>query len=131
MDRQQTKEALRLLESHQPFVRAAVVRATGSVPGKVGASMLVRMDGSTMGTVGGAALEEEVKVLAQEMFTTTTNTTMGTHNLNSAPPQDQSTTPTIHIISSSSNCIIRDSIIHTPLNPRFLMGTDAAIHIFP
>jgi xanthine dehydrogenase accessory factor len=72
MDRQQTKEALRLLESHQPFVRAAVVRATGSVPGKVGASMLVRMDGSTMGTVGGAALEEEVKVLAQEMFTSRT-----------------------------------------------------------
>jgi xanthine dehydrogenase accessory factor len=72
MDRQQTREALRLLESHQPFVRAAVVRATGSVPGKVGASMLVRMDGSTMGTVGGAALEEEVKVLAQEMFTSRT-----------------------------------------------------------
>jgi xanthine dehydrogenase accessory factor len=68
MDRRQTREALRLLESHQPFVRASVVKATGSVPGKVGASMIVRGDGSTMGTVGGAALEEQVKALAQAAF---------------------------------------------------------------
>jgi xanthine dehydrogenase accessory factor len=66
MDRRQAREALRLLETHQPFVRAAVVRASGSVPGKLGASMLVRADGTTMGTVGGAALEEEVKALARE-----------------------------------------------------------------
>jgi xanthine dehydrogenase accessory factor len=69
VDRRQTKEALRLLETHQPFVRATVVRATGSVPGKVGASMIVQQDGSTMGTVGGAALEEEVKALARAAFT--------------------------------------------------------------
>ena len=64
MDRRQTREALRLLESHQPFVRAVVVQTTGSVPGKLGASMLVRSDGSTVGTVGGAALEEQVRTLA-------------------------------------------------------------------
>jgi xanthine dehydrogenase accessory factor len=68
MDRRQTREALRLLESHQPFVRATVVRATGSVPGKAGASMLVEADGSTFGTVGGAALEERVKELARAAF---------------------------------------------------------------
>jgi len=68
MDRKLTREALRLMELHQPFVRATVVRATGSVPGKVGASMLVRSDGSTIGTVGGAALEERVKELARETF---------------------------------------------------------------
>ncbi len=68
MDRRQTKEALRLLEAHQPFVRASVVKTTGSVPGKLGASMIVRADGSTMGTVGGAALEEEVKALAAATF---------------------------------------------------------------
>lgn len=61
MDRRQTREALRLLDAHQPFVRAVVVRASGSVPGKTGASMLVRADGTTLGTIGGAALEEEVK----------------------------------------------------------------------
>lgn len=65
MDRRQTREALRLLESHQPFVRAVVVQTTGSVPGKLGASMLVRSDGSTVGTIGGAALEEQVRTLAQ------------------------------------------------------------------
>ncbi|MGA8536861.1 MAG: XdhC/CoxI family protein [Thermoplasmata archaeon] len=69
MDRRQTREALRLLESHQPFVRASVVKTTGSVPGKLGASMIIRADGSTMGTVGGAALEEEVKALAAQAFT--------------------------------------------------------------
>ncbi len=68
MDRKLTREALRLMELHQAFVRATVVRATGSVPGKVGASMLVRGDGSTVGTVGGAALEERVKELAHDAF---------------------------------------------------------------
>ena len=61
MDRRLTREALRLMERHEPFVRATVVRAAGSVPGKVGASMLIRADRSFLGTVGGAALEEKVK----------------------------------------------------------------------
>ncbi len=65
MNRRLTREALRLLERHEAFVRATVVRATGSVPGKLGASMIVRGDGSTLGTVGGAALEEEVKAGAR------------------------------------------------------------------
>jgi len=68
MDRRLTREALRLMESHQPFVRASVVKATGSVPGKLGATMIVRSDGSYLGTVGGAALEERVKSLAMEAF---------------------------------------------------------------
>ena len=68
MDRRLTREALRLLEAHQPFVRATVVRAHGSVPGKVGASMLIRADGSFLGTVGGAILEERVKELARRAF---------------------------------------------------------------
>jgi xanthine dehydrogenase accessory factor len=59
------REALRLWEAHQPFVTATVVRAVGSVPGKVGATMILRSDGSTVGTVGGAALEERVKELAR------------------------------------------------------------------
>jgi len=61
MDRRLTREALRLLEAHQPFVRATVVKTIGSVPGKLGATMIVRSDGSYVGTVGGAALEERVK----------------------------------------------------------------------
>ena len=68
MDRRLTREALRLMEAHQPFVRATVARAKGSVPGKLGASMIVRTDGTTLGTVGGAALEERVRALAEEAF---------------------------------------------------------------
>jgi xanthine dehydrogenase accessory factor len=65
MDLRTAREALRLLEAHRPFVRAVVVAATGSVPGKVGATMIVRSDGTTIGTVGGARLEEEVKLRAE------------------------------------------------------------------
>ncbi len=65
MDRKEAREALRRLEAREPFVRAVVVRTVGSVPGKLGASMLMGPDGSTVGTVGGAALEEEVKRLAR------------------------------------------------------------------
>ena len=68
MDRTLTRESLRLLDRHEAFVRATVVKAVGSVPGKPGASMIVRADGSTMGTVGGAQLEEEVKRLARVVF---------------------------------------------------------------
>jgi len=68
MDRRLTRESLRLLESHQAFVRATVVKAVGSVPGKSGSAMLVRADGTTMGTIGGAQLEEEVKALARVAF---------------------------------------------------------------
>jgi xanthine dehydrogenase accessory factor len=70
MNRRLTREALRLMEAHAPFVRATVVKATGSVPGKLGASMIVRGDGSCMGTVGGAALEERVKELARTVLET-------------------------------------------------------------
>ncbi len=66
MDRRLTTEALRLLDLHQPFARAVVVKVVGSAPGKLGAAMIVRADGSTLGTIGGAALEERVKELAGE-----------------------------------------------------------------
>ncbi|HKS59171.1 MAG TPA: XdhC/CoxI family protein [Thermoplasmata archaeon] len=68
MDRRQAREALRLMEHHLPFVRATVVKTVGSVPGKLGASMLFRPDGSTLGTVGGAALEEKIREHAAHAF---------------------------------------------------------------
>jgi len=64
VDRGTETEVLRLLGLRRPFVRASVVRTVGSVPGKLGATMVVRDDGTTVGTVGGASLEEEVKRLA-------------------------------------------------------------------
>jgi xanthine dehydrogenase accessory factor len=44
---------------------ATVVEATGSVPGKLGARLLVTASGEAIGTVGGAGLEEKVKGLLQ------------------------------------------------------------------
>jgi xanthine dehydrogenase accessory factor len=73
VDRRILRESLRLLEAHQAFVRATVVRARGSVPGKVGATLLLRSDGSTLGTVGGAALEERIKALARSALTSRTS----------------------------------------------------------
>jgi xanthine dehydrogenase accessory factor len=43
-----------------------VVSAHGSVPGRPGATMLVTVDGTSRGTVGGAGLEERVKALCVE-----------------------------------------------------------------
>ncbi len=68
MDRTLTRRALELMDAHQPFVRATVVRTVGSVPGKLGATMLVTGSGAIFGTVGGAALEETVKEIAAKVM---------------------------------------------------------------
>ena len=60
------REAAQLAEQGVPCALAVVASATGSVPGKVGAAMLVTVDGTSRGTVGGAGLEERVKRLCQE-----------------------------------------------------------------
>lgn len=65
MDRRIAREALRLMDAHLDFVRATVVDMVGSVPAKTGSSMLLRPDGSFLGTVGGAALEEQVKEICR------------------------------------------------------------------
>jgi xanthine dehydrogenase accessory factor len=65
MNRRLAREVVRLMDLHVPFVRATVVKATGSVPGKVGATMVLRPDGTFLGTIGGAGLEEKVKELAK------------------------------------------------------------------
>ena len=45
---------------------ATVVEAVGSVPGKLGARLVVTAGGEAMGTVGGAGLEEQVKKLLRD-----------------------------------------------------------------
>lgn len=49
-----------LARAGTPFVVATVARTAGSTPRGAGAKMLVLADGSTVGTVGGGALEHEV-----------------------------------------------------------------------
>ena len=60
------REAADLSERGVACALAVVVEAHGSVPGKVGATMLVTVDGTSRGTVGGAGLEEKVTALCRE-----------------------------------------------------------------
>ena len=69
MDPTLLREAATLAESGEPCALAVVAAAKGSVPGKVGATMLVTRD-ATRGTVGGAGLEERVKALARDALRT-------------------------------------------------------------
>jgi len=50
---------LGLKENNKNFVTVTVVKTTGSTPGKSGFKMIVEPDGSTFGTVGGGAIENE------------------------------------------------------------------------
>lgn len=51
---------LELLQSRQRGALATVVRVSGSTPQQVGARLLLREDGTTLGTVGGGAIENVV-----------------------------------------------------------------------
>ena len=66
MDPAILRQAADLAERGVACALAVVVEATGSVPGKAGATMLVTVDGTSRGTVGGAGLEERVKALCRE-----------------------------------------------------------------
>ncbi len=61
MDRRVLKEAARLADLHDPYVLALIVATEGSAPRRHGGTMLLRSDGTFLGTVGGAQFEEEVK----------------------------------------------------------------------
>ncbi len=54
------EEVSRLRRSDQACAIATIVRSSGSTPRKAGAKMLVRADGSTLGTVGGGRVEADV-----------------------------------------------------------------------
>ena len=49
-------EAVNLLSAGQPCVLATVVRTQGSTPQKSGAMLLVREDGTGVGTLGGGCV---------------------------------------------------------------------------
>lgn len=55
-------QALReVIASGKRGAQATVVRSSGSVPQRVGARLLLKADGTTVGTVGGGAVEEEIR----------------------------------------------------------------------
>lgn len=59
-----------MLEQGESFVMCKIINSEGSTPRKKGACMLVREDGSTIGTVGGGKIEAETERLAAEVFKT-------------------------------------------------------------
>lgn len=62
---EEMKEAF---DRNQPFVICTVVETIGSSPGSIGQKMLVFKDGKTVGTVGGGANEEKVRLAAIDLF---------------------------------------------------------------
>jgi xanthine dehydrogenase accessory factor len=58
--REVVEALLELLTNRQRGALATVVRVSGSTPQQVGARLLLRQDGSTLGTVGGGAIEHVV-----------------------------------------------------------------------
>jgi xanthine dehydrogenase accessory factor len=60
------EEMLRLARRGEPFTLATVVAHSGSSPRKSGTKMLVRGDGSSLGTVGGGRIEQETLQAARD-----------------------------------------------------------------
>ena len=62
------EEALKLLQKGEDCVLATVVRTRGSTPQKSGAKLLVRKDGSGVGTLGGGCVEGDIWFAAKEIM---------------------------------------------------------------
>ncbi|MBN2403747.1 MAG: XdhC family protein [Spirochaetes bacterium] len=58
------EEAVRLLENKKDFALATVITRDGSTPRASGAKMIIRDDGSILGTIGGGSLEATVMTKA-------------------------------------------------------------------
>jgi xanthine dehydrogenase accessory factor len=63
------EEVVRLTRQGEPFALATVVANDGSSPRKAGAKMLVRGDGSSLGTVGGGRIEQDTLEAARTALT--------------------------------------------------------------
>ena len=62
------QEAVNLLEKGEACVLATVVRTRGSTPQKAGAKLLVRKDGTGVGTLGGGCVEGDIWFAAKEIM---------------------------------------------------------------
>ena len=63
-------EIVRLRKAGQKCALATIVQVNGSIPSYESAKMLVREDGSMMGTIGGGCVEAEVWTAAREVIDT-------------------------------------------------------------
>ena len=62
------KEAKKELQSNKPMVLTTVVRTSGSTPQKSGARLLVRNNGSAVGTLGGGCVEGDIWFASSEIL---------------------------------------------------------------
>ena len=62
------QEAVNRLEEGDPIVVATVVRTKGSTPQKPGAKLLVRKDGTGVGTLGGGCVEGDIWFAAKQLL---------------------------------------------------------------
>ncbi len=65
-----TRELVRILEAGERFAVATLVDAHGSTPQRVGARLLVRADGTSIGTMGGGCIEADVWEAAKQAIET-------------------------------------------------------------
>ncbi len=62
------EQVLKLLIEGESHALAVILSQTGSTPRGVGSRMIIRADGSIIGTVGGGILEAQVQSLAREVL---------------------------------------------------------------
>ena len=60
--------ALNELNNNEEFVVASVVRTSGSTPQKPGSKLLVKKDGTTIGTLGGGCVEGDIWFASKEIL---------------------------------------------------------------
>ena len=76
------KQAKRELQSNKPMVLTTVVRTSGSTPQKSGARLLVRDNGSAVGTLGGGCVEGDIWFAAKELMKRKGTTQFRSYELN-------------------------------------------------
>ncbi len=62
------EEAVKQLDNQHPLVVATVIRTKGSTPQKPGAKLLVKDDGSGVGTLGGGCVEGDIWYAAKQLM---------------------------------------------------------------
>ena len=62
------EDAVDKLGNGEPVVLATVIRTKGSTPQKPGAKLLVRQDGSGVGTLGGGCVEGDIWFAAKQLM---------------------------------------------------------------
>jgi len=73
------EEMIRLTRANEPYALATVIGNSGSSPRKAGTKMLVRSDGTTLGSVGGGRVEMDTILAAQNAFGNGTPCTLDFH----------------------------------------------------